>query len=101
MSKPSNLYVRGGIYYFRKLYKGKFFYTGVKGYAEIDIACGGPVGNDGKPWVTAYAASVLSTGKGEKLAGGGANLAEAFSGYVGLDSDEDPTGAAASGDENW
>ena len=84
-----------------KLYTPKFFYTGAKVFAEIDIACGGPVGNDGKPWVTAYAASVLSTGKGEKLAGGGANLAEAFSGYVGLDSDEDPTGAAASGDENW
>jgi hypothetical protein len=83
-----------------KLYLPKFFYTGVKVYAEVDIACGGPVGNDGKPWVTAYAASVLSIGKGEKLAGGGQDLKQAFSGYVGLESDEDPTGDQPA-DTDW
>ena len=81
-----------------KLYASKFFYTGVKVFAELDIACGGPVGNDGKPWVTAYASSVLSTGTGEKLAGG-KSLADRFSGYVGIASDEDPTGEA--GGEDW
>ena len=84
-----------------KLRSPKFFYTGVKVFAELDIACGGPIGNDGKPWVTAYAASVLSTGTGDKLAGGGASVASAFSGYQGLESEEDPTGAEASSDSDW
>ncbi len=83
-----------------KLYLSKFFYTGVGVFAEIDIVCGGPVGNDGKPWVTCYATSVLSTGKGEKLAGGGKPMSDRFKGYVGLTSDEDPTGED-DGNTDW
>jgi hypothetical protein len=85
-----------------KLHQAKFFYTGVKALAELDIVAYNPVGEDGKPGVTAYLASVLSTGKGEKLISGGANLAATFSGYVGLESDEDPTGGqAAAEDADW
>lgn len=83
-----------------KLHKAKYFYTGVKVVAELDIVAYNAVGEDGKPGVTAYLSSVLSTGKGDKLAGGGPDLAATFSGYVGLESDEDPTAKAAE-DADW
>jgi hypothetical protein len=84
-----------------RLHKAKFFYTGVKIVAELDIVAYNAVGEDGKPGVTAYITSVLSTGKGEKLAGSAPSLADTFRGYVGLESDEDPTGATAGADADW
>lgn len=83
-----------------KVHKAKYFYTGVSIYCELDIVAYNPVGDGGKPGITAYLASVLSTGKGEKVAGGGADLKETFSGYVGLESDEDPT-EKPSDDADW
>jgi hypothetical protein len=82
-----------------KLHAAKYFYTGVLVVGELDIKAYGPVGVDGKPGITAYLASVVSFGKGDKLAGGGPNLAEKFRGHVGLSSDEDPTGEG--GDTDW
>ena len=84
-----------------KQHNSKYFFTGAKIYVELDIVPYNPVGDGGKPGVTAYLASVLSTGKGEKLIAGGANLAETFKGYVGLETDEDPRGEEAAADTNW
>lgn len=84
-----------------KLHKAKYFFTGVKALAELDFVAYNAVGDGGKPGITAYLSSVLSTGKGEKLAGGGVDLKASFSGYQGLDSDEDPTGGATAGDTDW
>ena len=44
-----------------------------------------------KKYVTAYLNKVFSTGKGERLGGGSRSAAEAFKGYIGHDSQEDPT----------
>lgn len=51
----------------------------------------------GRPGVKAYLEAVHSCGGGEKLFGG-ADPTERFSDYIGLDSKEDPTAAAANGE---
>ncbi len=83
-----------------KIQKAKFFYGGVHCVGEIDIKAYGPVGEGGKPGITAYLSSVLSTGRGEKIGGGKPSMAEKFRGHVGLASDEDPTGEAGA-DGDW
>lgn len=80
--------------------KAAFFYTGVDVLAELDFVAYDAVDDAGKPGVTCYLNSVVSLGKGEKLIKG-RDLKEAFSGYVGLDSAEDPTGGAAAGGDDW
>ena len=73
------------------------FYFGVECFAQFNfVAYEGGTGPDG---VTAYLQSVLSTGKGKKLASGGASLAETFKSYVGTITGEDPMGGADLDDE--
>lgn len=78
--------------------KSAFFFTGVEVLAELDFVAYDAVDDAGKPGVTCYLNSVLSTGKGEKLIKG-RDLKETFSGYAGIDSTEDPTGGSAAGDD--
>lgn len=78
-------------------HKAGFLYTGVKVHAELDFVAYDAVDDDAKPGVTCYLSSILSTGKGEKLIKG-RDLKEAFSGYVGLESAEDPSGGDAGTD---
>lgn len=67
------------------------FYFGVKVFAQLNlVAYEGGTGPDG---VTAYLQSVLSTNKGDKIAGGGQSVSETFKAYVGSVTVEDPTGA--------
>lgn len=76
--------------------KASHFYTGVDVLCELDFVAYDAVDDDGKPGVTCYLSSVISTGRGEKLIKG-RDLKEAFSGYAGLDSQEDPTGGSDAG----
>ena len=69
--------------------KGKF-YPGVEVLAQINLVPYDGVGKDGKPGVTAYLNMVLSTNKGARISGG-QTASEAFKGYVGAVSAEDPT----------
>lgn len=70
--------------------RSAYFYTGVKVLAELDFVAYAGI-DDGLPGVACYLSSICSTGKGEKLIKEGRDLASTFSGYQGLDSDEDPT----------
>ena len=72
------------------------FYAGAEALAQVSLVAYEGVGGN-QDGVTAYLASVCVTGKGTRIAGGGQSMAEAFKGYVGAASAEDPTGAA--GDE--
>ena len=78
-----------------KALKKDYFYTGVKCFGQVSMVAYEAVGDGGKPGVTAYLDIILSTGKGEKLISGGPSATEAFSGYIGLESDEDPTAGAS------
>ena len=73
--------------------KGKFF-NGVEVLAQINLVPYAAVGQNGKPGVTAYLNMVVSTGKGTRVSGG-QTASEAFKGYVGAVSAEDPTGPGA------
>ena len=64
----------------------KHFFRGAEVYASINFKAYEGMG-DG---VTAYLQHILSTGKGEKIAGGRSG-SEVFGGYIGITSDEDPT----------
>jgi hypothetical protein len=68
--------------------KGKF-YPGVLVYAQFNLVPYDAVGSN-KPGVTAYLNKVLSTVKGERLAGG-KSITDTFKGYVGAVSMDDPT----------
>lgn len=72
--------------------KGKFFF-GAHVLPQLNLV---PYeGVDGNPdGVTAYLNMVLTTGKGERLASGARSAADAFKGYVGHASEEDPTAGA-------
>lgn len=75
-----------------ELYKGtgkRMFYFGVQALAKVNFVPYDGVDN-GVDGVTAYLSMVLSTNKGEKLTGG-QSAAEAFSGFVGHSTIEDPT----------
>jgi hypothetical protein len=76
--------------------KGKF-YPGVEVLAQFNLVPYDAVGVHGKPGVTAYLNMVLSTGKGARISGGQTS-SEAFKGYVGAVSAEDPTAPGATAD---
>lgn len=71
--------------------KGKFYF-GVEVLAQLNIVPYDGVGSN-PDGVTCYVNMILSTGKGKRL-GGGQSAAEAFKGYMGSSSHEDPTGGA-------
>lgn len=73
--------------------KGKF-YAGVEVLAQVNLAAYDGVGSN-KSGVTAYLNMVLSTVKGDRLSGG-QTASEAFKGYVGAVSAEDPTAPGTS-----
>lgn len=73
--------------------KSKFLYTGVQCLFGIRLNAYEAVGTDGKPGVNAYLEAVESLGVGEKLIAQ-ADRTERFRGYVGLEKNEDPTGAS-------
>ena len=68
------------------------FYFGVKALGSVAFQAYDAVGgtDDAKDGVTAYLQCVLSTGKGERIAGG-VSAAERFKGYQGSVSTESPT----------
>lgn len=70
--------------------RGRAFYSGVQALAQFNLVAYDGVGNN-PDGVTAYLNMVVSLNKGTKLSGG-SSAAEVFKGYVGLSSDEDPTG---------
>lgn len=74
--------------------KGKF-YPGVEVLAQFNFVAYDGVGQN-KGGVTAYLNMVLSTGKGARISGG-QTASEAFKGYVGTVSAEDPTGGPGAG----
>lgn len=74
----------------------KYFYFGVEACVQVNCVAYDAVDDDGKPGVTAYLQSVMSTNKGKKIAGGGQSAAETFKGYVGKTTGEDPTAGADS-----
>lgn len=74
--------------------KGKF-YPGVEVLAQVNFVAYDGVGQN-KSGVTAYLNMVLSTCKGARLSGGQV-ASEAFKGYVGSVSAEDPTAPGAGG----
>ncbi|MGD9881221.1 MAG: ssDNA-binding protein [Reyranella sp.] len=71
-----------------KTYKDKFFF-GAKVLGEINLVWYDEV-NNGQPGVTAYLNQVFACGGGTRISGRRSG-AEAFSGYVGSVSAEDPT----------
>ena len=77
--------------------KGKYLYTGVQVLFGVKFAAYDAVGEDGKPSVVAYLEAVESLGTGERLIAQ-RDKTERFKGYMGLEKDEDPTGADAGGD---
>lgn len=84
----------------RAKYKNKFFF-GAEAIAEFRFVWYPATKEGDKPGVTAYLQSVLVTGKGTRLTGA-RPATEAFSGYLGKVSSEDPTigvGEASDGDE--
>lgn len=77
--------------------KGKFYF-GVEVLAQVNLVAYDGVGNN-PDGVTAYLNMVFTTNKGERLGGGGQSAAEAFRGYIGSTTQEDPTAGAAVDDE--
>lgn len=75
----------------RAIAKTKFF-SGVELLAQLNFVPYDAVGQNGKPGVTAYLNMLLSTGKGTRI-GGGQTASEAFKGYVGTVSTDNPLGA--------
>ncbi len=73
--------------------KGKF-YPGVEVLAQINLVPYDPVGQSGKAGVAVYLNMVLSTNKGARIAGG-QTASEAFKGYVGAVSAENPMAPGA------
>lgn len=66
------------------------FYFGALGLYQVNFVAYDAIKEGDKDGVTCYINMVLSTGKGERLTGG-ASASEAFKGYVGTVSAEDPT----------
>ncbi len=73
----------------RKLHASKFFF-GAECLVQLNLVAYEGIGSN-PDGVTAYLNMIFVTGKGKKL-GGGTTAAEAFKGYVGTVSNEDPTG---------
>ena len=70
--------------------KGKFYF-GALVLVQFNLSAYDKVGENGTDGVTAYINLVASTGTGKRLSGG-TPAKEAFSGYAGSSSTEDPTG---------
>lgn len=62
------------------------FYSGTEAYAQVRFVAYEGMGGG----VTAYLQHVLSLNKGDKIAGG-QSTAEVFGGYIGIETNEDPT----------
>jgi hypothetical protein len=77
--------------------KSKYLYTGVQCLFGVKLNAYEAVGADGKPGVNAYLEAVESLGIGEKLIAT-RDHTERFRGYIGLEKNEDPTGANAGSD---
>jgi len=75
----------------------KRFDTGKNVLFEVNFQAYDAVG-EGKPGVTAYLNKVCSTNTGEALITGGTSGADVFKGYIGIDSQVDPTGGAGTTD---
>lgn len=75
---------------------GSKFFFGAEVLAQFNFV---PFDTGALQGVTCYLNMVLATGKGTKIAGGGSSAAEAFRGYVGSTTTEDPTGGAGLSDE--
>lgn len=76
-----------------KAVKDQYFYFGVEVFPSVTfVARDGNAAN--KPAVNAYANSILSTGKGKRIAGGRPDFRETFAHYVGKVSQEAPSGSA-------
>lgn len=71
------------------------FYSGVEALATFNFV---PMTVDGKRYVTAYLNKVFSTGKGQRV-GGGKPAAEAFKGYLGRATAENPTAGKVADDD--
>lgn len=71
-------------------YKNKFFF-GAECLFQINFVPYDGVRDGDKDGVTAYLNQILVTGKGKRIGGGGQTAAEAFKGYIGQVSAEDPT----------
>lgn len=80
----------------QQAHKSKF-YHGVKVLAQINLVAYPAIGDRGLPGVSAYLNMVLSTNQGPKLLGG-QSVSEAFKGYVGSISAENPMGPGADDD---
>lgn len=78
--------------------KSKYLYTGVSILFAVRLNAYDGVGQDGKPGVNAYLQAVESLGVGAKLIAA-KDPTERFRGYVGIESNEDPTGATAAGSD--
>lgn len=76
----------------KALMKNKF-YSGVLAAFSVKISAYDGVGDDGKPGVTLYLQSFLSSGKGKQI--GGRVASQVFGGFAGKASPEDPTAGAA------
>lgn len=74
------------------------FYSGQRVLFGVRLKAYQAVGVNGKPGVKAYLEAVHSCGGGEKLLGSAPDPTERFRDYVGKDTQEDPTGATASGE---
>lgn len=72
----------------KTLHKSKF-YSGVEAGFHVRISAYDGVGDDGKPGVTLYLQSFVSTGRGKQI--GGKVASQVFSGFAGKVSAEDPT----------
>lgn len=70
------------------------FYTGVFINAHVRLQAW--ENQKGEKGVTCYLQSICSYGKGKKLTGGRPSAADVFKGHIGLPTEEDPTGGAAS-----
>lgn len=64
------------------------FYSGVFVGAEFAFVAYDGVGDDNKDGVTAYLNSVVTLNKGERVMGGGRDLAEVYTGFIGIESNE-------------
>lgn len=74
------------------------FYRGVEVLVQVNFVAYNGVGQN-PDGVTAYLNMVLSLGTGERIAGGARSAAEVFKGYVGLNSQVDPTAGSLMDDD--
>lgn len=85
-----------------KTAKTKFFFNGATCLFSLSFAPYDATDDDSKPGVTCYLEAVMSTGKGTKVGGSGRPaMSDRFKSYIGLESQEDPTGASKADEVDW